>query len=74
MESPFISKAALHVNDQSKNGEMYSDSTPSFLLFTLLRFACGSKLRKWNVGVAFSGKHAGTRWYARTNKENAKFS
>ena len=64
----------LHVDDRSKNGEMYSDSAPSFLLFTLLRFACGSKLSKWNVGVAFSGKHAGTRSYARTDEDYARSS
>ena len=28
----------LHLDNQSKNGEMYLDSTPSFLLFKLLRF------------------------------------
>ena len=32
----------LHIDDQSKNGEMYSDSTPSFLLFTRLHFGCFS--------------------------------
>ena len=56
-----VNKVGLHVDDQSKNREMYSDSTPSFLLFALLRFASSSK---WNVGVAFSGKHASTRSYA----------
>ena len=37
----------LHVDDQSKNGEMYSDSTPSFLLHVYTApfdcFASGSK-------------------------------
>ena len=53
----------LHVDSQSKNAEMYSDSTPSFLLFTRLRFGGFASGSKRKVGVAFSCEHASTRSY-----------
>ena len=42
----------LHVDDQLKNGKMYTFSTTEFRLFNMAQFA-SSKFSHWNVGVVF---------------------